>query len=367
MSAIKTLHHEAELGVPGRTNPPMERTASLLETMRQRRLMSVLAPRDLGGQGLTLAQTAQLVERIAAQDGSLGLLYAMHLSQLASLARHRPAHGYLTDLLAEAVEKQFVLASATSEIGTKGDILKSVCTIEADGKRARIVKDCANISYLELADLVLVSANANQHSLVAARRAEMTVTERIEQGFVGLEGLSNARYKAEFVFPKAAIFEADMPTISRMTMTPVVFVLWAANWAGLASRAIATVKRYLGGGKAAPDTAAFEPVVELTNRLFQIKTMMEHCALTYDRAEGGRMRWIDESVAYNRLKVIASELAPGIVIDAMRIIGTRAYQRGGEFSLTEVLSDALIAPSMVPNALLRSSIARFEPYLAANG
>jgi hypothetical protein len=113
-----------------------------------------------------------------------------------------------------------------------------------------------------------------------------------------------------------------------------------------------------------PEPNTFEPIVDLSNRLFQIKTMTEHCANTYDRVETGRARWIDESVAYNRLKVIASEMAPGIIIDAMKLIGTRAYAKHGEFSLAQPLADALSAPVMVPNALLRTSIARFEPYLA---
>jgi acyl-CoA dehydrogenase len=364
MTTIDATKLETDLDLTDRSVTPLERTGALLATLRRRRLLSVLAPQELGGQGLSLGETARLVERVAAQDGSLGLLYAMHLSQLACLARHRPAEGYLTELLREAVDKQFLIASATSEVGTKGDVLRSLCSIEPDGERGLIAKDCANISYLEHADVVLVSANGAKHNLVAVRKGDMTMSERHEQGFMGLEGLSNARYKLLFRFPNEAVFDDDLPTISRMTMTPVVFVLWAATWAGLAGRAIATAKRHLAGGKAMPEPTTFEPIVDLSNRLFQIKTMTEHCANTYDRVETGRARWIDESVAYNRLKVIASEMAPGIIIDAMKLIGTRAYARHGEFSLAQPLADALSAPVMVPNALLRASIARFEPYLA---
>ena len=60
--------------------------------------------------------------------GAAGLVTAMHHIQVASLVRHG-RNDLLRNYLVELVDRQYLLASATTEVGTGGDVGSSVCAL----------------------------------------------------------------------------------------------------------------------------------------------------------------------------------------------------------------------------------------------
>ena len=95
-------------------------------------MLSILVPVRLGGDGATLSETAAATAALARHCASTAMIYAMHNLQVACLVRHAPTErleAYLRDL----VSHQYLLASATTELGTGGDTRSSVCALTREG------------------------------------------------------------------------------------------------------------------------------------------------------------------------------------------------------------------------------------------
>ena len=55
------------------------------------------------------------------------MIYAMHQIEVACLVRHGRSAPFFRDYLAELRRREWLIASATSEIGVGGDLRRSVC------------------------------------------------------------------------------------------------------------------------------------------------------------------------------------------------------------------------------------------------
>ncbi|WP_050526598.1 acyl-CoA dehydrogenase family protein [Pseudorhodobacter aquimaris] len=91
-------------------------TDALLAQMRVDNLLSVAMSPQYGGPGLALADIARITFEIGKQDGSAGLIYAMHSSQALCVAHHGRG-AYFNVLCARIVDDELLIASGTSEKG----------------------------------------------------------------------------------------------------------------------------------------------------------------------------------------------------------------------------------------------------------
>src|SRR5579872_2509192 len=110
-----------------------------MEAMRSAQMLSVLIPTDLGGDGVAVGQVAEAVNILARHCASTAMVYAMHQMQVACLVRHGRSE-VLRDYQRSVVDRQLLLASATTEIGVGGDIRTSVCAVERQGGRFTLEK-----------------------------------------------------------------------------------------------------------------------------------------------------------------------------------------------------------------------------------
>ena len=77
-----------------------------IDALRRERMLSVLVPRELGGAGASIAETAAAVEALGRHCASTSMVYAMHQIQVHCLVRHgaTPAlDAYLRELAANGV------------------------------------------------------------------------------------------------------------------------------------------------------------------------------------------------------------------------------------------------------------------------
>lgn len=82
---------------------------ALLALARADGLLSVVVAPAHGGPGLGLGDTARITERIARQSGSVGLIYAMHMSQALSVVRHGRG-AFFDDFQRRMVRDQILIA-----------------------------------------------------------------------------------------------------------------------------------------------------------------------------------------------------------------------------------------------------------------
>ena len=166
--------HAAEVDRDARF--PKEAFAAL----RQAKLLSAYVPTDFGGMGLNIVQIGRICEALGQYCGSSAMIYAMHCIQVVCVVHHAQESSYYRDYLWELVADQRLMASATTEIGTGGDLRSSVCAIEVSGHDFKLTKKAPVISYGETADDILVTcrrspdAPASDQVQVLVRRGEFT-------------------------------------------------------------------------------------------------------------------------------------------------------------------------------------------------
>ena len=99
--------------------------AETFAALRDARLLGAFVPRPFGGEGATVSEIASVCHLLGRSCSSAGLIYAMHQTQVACLVRHGQASAWQRDMLYQTTSDQLLLASATTEAATGGDLGRS--------------------------------------------------------------------------------------------------------------------------------------------------------------------------------------------------------------------------------------------------
>ena len=348
-------------------------TNAVLDAIRNEGLMSVVVPPSMGGPGLDLHSIAKINFNIARVSASAALIYAMHMSQAYCIVQHDNQSAFFDDLQRRMVRDQLLIGSATSEKGVGGDIFGSVCEIapSADG-RILLKKDCPIISYFELCGAVLITAMDKRSGgkpkqvLIAAESKDIEFVQGPEMQLTGLRGIVNRAYELNVRCDPEAIFSEGFVKIQRDTMTPVVNILWATVWSGIAWQAIDRLKRAVAkeGKSDATSIVAFR-MSALIDKHYVMNAIIRDSINEYQKL--GRSQDIVKGMSFSarsaRLKVVGADLLNDIVRGALDLIGMRGYALDGSYSLSELVRDALSAPLMVSNLRLTLRNSKIERYV----
>ncbi|MFK7880407.1 acyl-CoA dehydrogenase family protein [Roseobacter sp.] len=347
-------------------------TDALISQMRTDKLLSVSVPPAFGGPGLELAEIARITFNVARQNGSAGLIYAMHMSQAMSVTAHGTGP-FFAAFQHRMIDEQILIASGTSEKGPGGDIFTSICNVEdqADG-RLRIVKESPNISYIDNADAILVSANGTDEKgrtrqvLAVANVNREAFKAGRDTSFMGMVGILNRPWAFTVEFPRDAVFSEAFPAIARGTMTPVIQILWAALWSGLAwtalDRARTFVSKELEKDAETTQIARYE-LNRLTGQHHIMNSLIRSAMAEYKDRDAAADMGFSLSARINRLKVECSDIACRVCQGALMLIGIRGYATSGPYSVVEPVADALSAPIMVSNYRLSMNTAKIEGFV----
>ncbi len=93
--------------------------AETIDALKSERLLSALVPEAFGGMGASVAEVSDGLVALGRHCASSAMVVAMHHIQVACLVRHGRSP-LLRDYLVDLVSKQYLLASATTEVGTGG-------------------------------------------------------------------------------------------------------------------------------------------------------------------------------------------------------------------------------------------------------
>ncbi len=354
-----------------------EFTDAVLQQLRDEKLIGVVVPASHGGPGLDLGDIARITHHITRASTCAGLVYAMHMSQAFSIIRHAPPTAFFDDFIRRMLSEQMLIASGTSEIGVGGDIFGSICMVEElDGGALRIVKKTPIISYFHHSDAVLITAmreldGQKKQVLVVGEKPNMEWLDGKQMQLMGMRGIVNQGFTLTTRFEEDAVFPEDFPAIQRITMTPVINILWAAAWSGIAWQALDRTKRYLT--KNEPKDADVAPVVryelsQLVNKHYMMNAIIRD-AIAEDeanRAAPDMVKRMIQTARNARMKIICSGLLQEICEGAMGIIGMGSYQLDGPFSIADMLADAMSAKLMVSNYRLSARNAKIERFLEEN-
>ncbi len=339
-----------------------------MEAIRSEGLMSALIPRELGGAGATITEVAEITKILGEHCSSTALIFAMHQMQVACIVRH--GHNEtLRDFLVELSECQYLLASATTELGVGGDIRTSLCAVQRSGRRFVLEKTAPVISYGAHADAIMVTARRSPDSaagdqvLVLCRPPGLTLEQMSEWDTLGFRGTCSPGFKLSGEGALGQILPTAFSEISAVTMVPTAHVLWSSAWLGMATAAVERARHYTraearkkpgvtppGATRLAELVGLHQTMVELVNGFAR-----RYQDVYDDHDELSRMSF---AIAFNNLKVTASRMLVDLVEGALSICGISGYRLDSPHSLGRLLRDAHGASLMVSNDRILANTAQ---------
>jgi alkylation response protein AidB-like acyl-CoA dehydrogenase len=115
--------------VAGPNAAAVDRNASFpekaIEALRMNGLLAASIPREFGGLGCSTSEVAEMCSALANGCASTAAIFAMHQVQALCLSRHASKELYFSNFLTNAASRQWLIASATSEAGTEGNLRSS--------------------------------------------------------------------------------------------------------------------------------------------------------------------------------------------------------------------------------------------------
>lgn len=334
-----------------------------LQSLRAEGLMGLLVPRRFGGPELPLRDVVNVCRRLSEGCAATGLIFAMHQSQSAVAIAHAGDSDWHGSLLARMAAEQLLVASATTEGATSGGIRTSACFLDQQGDGLHLHKGGAVISYAPAADVFLVSARRAEDAapsdqrLVAVLREQIALTPHTPWNPLGMRGARTDRYDLAVRCGAEQVYAEPFSVHMSQTMLPTSHLLLGAVWFGIAVAALGRARNFLrhrNRGGAPLNPIANLRLAEGETLLQQMHHSLAACMALYEHP--GSATGTERLVAFNTLKVGASELVVRITDVALRICGIQGYMEPGDFYLSRHIRDAHSAAVMVNDDRILGSL-----------
>lgn len=362
LARVHEIGRGVVLGAAGEVDRDARFPSEAISALKELKLLSAYAPAEVGGMGLDVVQIASLCEVLGQYDGSVAMIFAMHQIQVACLVHHGLSTSSIRDYLKELVQRQLLIASATTEVGSGGDLRASVCAIRVKDGRFELTKQAPVISYGAEADDILITcrraadASASDQVMVLARKGGYQLVRVSGWDTLGFRGtcssgfVLNASGRADQVLP------VPFSGILSHTMHPFSHIVWGSLWLGIAidavNRARGFVRAEARRNPSIPPTSALR-LAEVDTVLQLMRSNVHVAATDYRRmlADGKADAFGTYAFAIhtNNLKLASSTLVVDIVCRALQICGISGYRNDSRFSVSRHLRDALGAALMVNN------------------
>jgi acyl-CoA dehydrogenase len=336
---------------------PQETFAAL----REQRALSALVPAEYGGGGVSFDAVAQACFELGRRCGASAMVYAMHQIQVATIVRHLDGSPWFEDYLRDLVDSQRLIASVTSEVGTGGDMSRSVAALTpGENGNATFEKQAPTVSYGAYADDLLITLRANPDAdagaqvLVLASKDQTTLEPTGTWDPLGMRGTCSPGFIVRAEVGAEQALPTPFSTIATETMVPVSHLLWAHVWLGIATDAFDRARAFV---RAAARRAPGEPVpaaIKLSHVLTDLSLLRATVRSALDEflaadEDHERLSTMAFALHFNNLKLAASEQAPRVIQGAMGVGGIVAFKNDTPFSVGRHLRDSMSAALMVAN------------------
>jgi acyl-CoA dehydrogenase len=335
---------------------------------RTERLLGVAVPREFGGEGASVSDVADVCYSLGRACAATAMVYAMHQTKVACIARHGRTSAWHQLLLRRLCGEQMLLASSTTEGNRGGDIRNSTAPIVRRGDRIVLERSATVVSYGEAADGIVTTArrsadaaNADQ-VLVVLLKPDYTLERQVGWDALGMRGTCSAGFKLTASAAIEQILPVPYDEIHRRTMMPVAHLLWTGAWAGIAAAAVDRARAFVRKAMQRADGTLPPGAAHLTRAhasLQKLRGLVSGALQRFELAaeDAIALDSMDFQIGMNLLKVNASELAVATVMGAMQACGLAGYRNDGEFSIGRHLRDILSSPIMISNDRILANLA----------
>jgi acyl-CoA dehydrogenase len=333
-----------------------------IDALRAEGALAALVPAEMDGGGMRLETIAAAVFELGRRCGASGMVFGMHQIQVATLIRHADDAPWFQAYLRELAREQRLIASVTSEIGTGGDIGRSIAAVTpSEDGCATFEKAAPTVSYGSYADDFLTTlrrtpdAEPGDQVLALTRRDQTTLEQNGTWDPLGMRGTCSPGFTVRAEFPTDQIMPTPFSTIAPESMVPVTHVLWSHLWLGIATDAFDRARAFVrASAKGRPEAA--QPLAQ------RLSYLMTDLALLRAEVGSGLRDFTDASendrerlttmamiLRFNNLKLAASEQAPKICHGALGVTGIVGFKNDTPFSVGRHIRDSMSASLMVAN------------------
>jgi acyl-CoA dehydrogenase len=343
--------------------------AETFSAARQHRLLSMLVPVELGGDGATVSDAVDVCYLLGMACGSSAMIFAMHQIQVVILLRHAKDSPWHQQLLRRLCDEQLLFASSTTENQMGGAVRASACAVEREGTRITLAKNATVMSYGAEADGVLVTARRapdaapSDQVLVTLLKGDYELEKIKAWDTMGMRGTCSTGFTLRGRAGAEQVIPESYERIHPQSMVPIAHLTWSGVWCGIAGGAVSHARRFVrkgaaqaSGGQAAPGAS------HLTRAMMSLRALRGSLAAavsSYESsaAEPERLEAMDFQAGMNLLKVNSSERAIETVLHALQACGLAGYRNDGEFSVARQLRDVLSSSIMINNERILASTA----------
>ena len=339
-----------------------------ITALRDARLMGVLAPRRLGGEGAGVGDVVDICYRLGRACSSSAMIYAMHQVKVSCVVRHGIGNVWQEDFMRRLTANQLLLASSTTEGGGGGNVRSSEAPVEQAGGEIRLLRNASVISYGAQADAVVTTARRNAQAdgadqvLIVFEKKDYTLERTGGWDTLGMRGTCSAGFSLKAAGKPAQILDEPYGAIHTQSMVPAAHLMWSGVWAGIAAGAVERARKYMRKAARGADGVLPPGAAHFTRATASLRALRALISASLARYESiadnpSALGAIDFQTAINLLKVDASELAVTTVLSAMRTTGLSGYRNDSDVSIGRSLRDILSSPIMINHDRILSNLA----------
>ena len=291
------------------------------------------------------------------------MVFAMHQIQVASIVRHLEDAPWFESYLRDVASEQRLIASVTSEVGTGGDMGKSVAAVTPlpDGT-CGFRKQAPTVSYGAHADDLLTTlrrspeAEPGDQVVALTRREQITLEPTGTWDPLGMRGTCSPGYVVSAEFLPEQVLSTPFARVSAESMVPVSHILWSHLWLGIATDAFDRARAFVRASARQKPGQPLPAAQRLSHLMSELSLLRAEVGLGLREfmeasEEPGRERLstIACALRFNNLKIAASEQAPRVCQGALGVCGIMGFKNDTPFSVGRHLRDSMSASLMVAN------------------
>ena len=340
-----------------------------LEALRDARALSAAIPASLGGDGVSLETTARCCFELARRCGSTAMVFAMHQIQVITMARHLEGAGWYEEYLRDVAREQRLVASATSEVGTGGDMGRSIAAATpVEGGELEFEKKAPTVSYGAHADDLFTTirrapdAEQNDQVLVLTKSGQAELEPAGTWDTLGMRGTCSPGFVVRARFAPEQVLPTPFAAIMNQSMVPLSHVLWSHVWLGIATEAFERARAFVRAsarqkpGEPLPAAQRLSHVMaELSLLRGEVGSALQEFASSDEPGGRERLMTMASILRFNNLKLAASEQTPRVCGGALEVVGILGYKNDTPYSVGRHLRDALSARLMVANERIHAT------------
>ena len=232
LEAVRLIADEVAGRHAGEVDRDARFPSEAIDALRECHALSALVPEGLGGGGVSLPAVARGCFELGRRCAASAMVFAMHQIQVGTIARHLDGAAWFEAYLGELVREQRLIASVTSEIGTGGDMGRSIAAV-VPGKDGlmRLEKQAPTVSYGAHCDDLFTTVRRSEQAepgdqvLVLSRATETELEPVGTWDTIGMRGTCSPGFVVRARFGPEQVVTAPFSTVMNESLVPLSHIL----------------------------------------------------------------------------------------------------------------------------------------------